>query len=185
METYWVITTQAFAWSNLQIPVGAKYLSALLQRIFDLACREQRGSCSICPIVLMVCVAEPELVIVDDCRIEGADWELQGAAYLIDPSDTLQTYGIFFSIAHVQIGETFLDARLQHVGRCHFDVGAVWAHALAVAVGRGGCVRHVACRPQATIESVLQGLESQSRALAREERRNGAHALCYALLGER
>jgi hypothetical protein len=51
----------------------AKNFPALLERVLDLACREQGCSTGICPIVLVVGMQEPELVVVHGGRVESAD----------------------------------------------------------------------------------------------------------------
>jgi hypothetical protein len=51
-------------------------LSALFQRVFNLARRKQGRSRRISPVVLVLGMQQPELVVVDDGSVEGAYWQL-------------------------------------------------------------------------------------------------------------
>jgi hypothetical protein len=51
-------------------------LSALFQRVFDLARRKQSRGRRICPVVLVVGMQQSELVVVYDGSVEGAYWQL-------------------------------------------------------------------------------------------------------------
>lgn len=96
--------------------------AALLQCILDFAGCEKCRSCRVCPVVLVICVQQPELVVIDDGRVEGANRQLQRSPDLVDPRDALEAYRVFFCIAHVDVCETFLHARLQNVRLCDFNV---------------------------------------------------------------
>ena len=85
---------------------------------------------------------QPELVVIDDGRIEGANRQLQRPSYLVDPRNALEADSVFFCVAHVDVCETFLHARLQNIRLCDFDMRRVWAHAVAVTVRGGRARRH-------------------------------------------
>ena len=110
---------------NLQIPIRAQNLPTLLERVLNLARREQRRGRGVRPVILGLVVQEAKLVVVDDGRVEGADGELQAAAHVVDPGDALQPDVVLLRVAHVDVGEALLDPRLQNVRLCDFDVGWV------------------------------------------------------------